>query len=57
MHSHICIIALHLGTLAETREGHDVELNPKMVLVDPSRRWKNPQVHTWRGDAPQDGAN
>jgi hypothetical protein len=30
MHSHICIIAPHLGTLAETRERCDVEL---------TRRW------------------
>jgi hypothetical protein len=38
MHSHICIVASHLGTLAETREGPDVEPNLKMELVDPSRR-------------------
>jgi hypothetical protein len=38
MHSYICIIAPHLGTLAEAREGPDVELNPKMELVDPSQR-------------------
>jgi hypothetical protein len=30
MHSYICIIAPHLGTLAEKREGRD---------VDPTRRW------------------
>jgi hypothetical protein len=30
MHSYICIVAPHLGTLAETREGPDVEL---------TRRW------------------
>jgi hypothetical protein len=41
MHSHICIVAHHIGALAETCEGHDVELNPKMVLVDPSRRLKD----------------
>jgi hypothetical protein len=35
MHLHL---ASHLGTLAEPREGHDMELSPKMVLVDPSRR-------------------
>jgi hypothetical protein len=38
MHLYICIIAPHLGTLAEAREGLDVEPNPKMELVDPSRR-------------------
>jgi hypothetical protein len=31
----------HLGTLAEAREGHDVKPNPKMELVDPSRRSKD----------------
>jgi hypothetical protein len=41
MHSYICIIASHLGTLAEAREGPDVEPNPKMELVDPSRRSKD----------------
>jgi hypothetical protein len=40
----------HLGTLDAPREGHDVELNPKMVLVDPSRRWKDPGMHAWSGD-------
>jgi hypothetical protein len=32
MHSYICIIAPHLGTLAEAREGPDVEPNPKAVF-------------------------
>jgi hypothetical protein len=41
IHSYICIIAPHLGTLAETCEGHDVELNPKMVLANPSQRLKD----------------
>jgi hypothetical protein len=41
MQSYICIVAPHLGTLAETCEGHDVEMNPKMVLANPSRRLKN----------------
>jgi hypothetical protein len=41
MHSYICIVAPHLGTLAEAREGHDVKPNPKMELVDPSRRSKD----------------
>jgi hypothetical protein len=36
--SYICIVAPHLGTLAEAHEGPDVEPNPKMELVDPSRR-------------------
>jgi hypothetical protein len=36
--SYICIVAPHLGTLAEACEGPDVELNPKMELVDPSQR-------------------
>jgi hypothetical protein len=36
--SYICIVAPHLGTLAEAREGPNVEPNPKMELVDPSRR-------------------
>jgi hypothetical protein len=31
-------------------EGHDVELNPKMVLVDPFQGWKDPGVHAWSGD-------
>jgi hypothetical protein len=43
-------LASHLGTLDAPREGPDVELNPKMVLVDPSRRWKDPRVHAWSGD-------
>jgi hypothetical protein len=47
MHLHL---ASHLGTLDAQREGHDVELNPKMVLVDPSRGWKDPGVHAWSGD-------
>jgi hypothetical protein len=38
MHSYICIVAPHLGTLAEAREGPKVEPNPKTELVDPSRR-------------------
>jgi hypothetical protein len=38
MYSYICIVAPHLDTLAEAREGPDVEPNPKMELVDPSRR-------------------
>jgi hypothetical protein len=29
MHSYICIVAPHLGTLAETREGPDVELTKR----------------------------
>jgi hypothetical protein len=29
MHSYICIIASHLGTLAEPREGRDVELTKR----------------------------
>jgi hypothetical protein len=41
MHSYICIVAPHLGMLAETCERHDVELNPKMVLANPSRRLKD----------------
>jgi hypothetical protein len=42
MHLHL---ASHIGTLDAQRKGHDVELNPKMVLVDPSRGWKDPGVH------------
>jgi hypothetical protein len=42
MHLHL---ASHLGTLGAPHEGHDVELNLKMVLVDPSRGWKDPGVH------------
>jgi hypothetical protein len=38
MHSYICIITPHLGTLAEAREGPKVEPNPKTELVDTSRR-------------------
>jgi hypothetical protein len=56
MHSYICIVAPYLGTLDASHGGHDVELNLKMVLVDPSRRWKDPQVHIWSGDVP-DGAS
>jgi hypothetical protein len=41
MYSYICTVAPHLGTLAEAREGLDVELNLKMVLADPSRRLKD----------------
>jgi hypothetical protein len=32
MHSHMCMVAPHLGTLAEAREGPDVEPNPKTVF-------------------------
>jgi hypothetical protein len=42
-------LASHLGTLDEPCEELDVELNPKIVLVDPSRGWKDPGVHTWSG--------
>jgi hypothetical protein len=38
MRSYICIVAPHLGTLAEAHEGPKVEPNPKTELVDPSRR-------------------
>jgi hypothetical protein len=44
LHFHVFIhlhLTSHLGTLDAPRGGHDVELNPKMVLVDPSRRWKD----------------
>jgi hypothetical protein len=37
LHFHVFIhlhLTSHLGTLDAPREGHDVELNPKMVLVD-----------------------
>jgi hypothetical protein len=47
MHLHL---ACYLGMLDAPHEGHDVELNPKMVLVDPSRGWKDPGVHAWSGD-------
>jgi hypothetical protein len=46
MHLHL---ASHLGTLDAQHEGHDVEPNLKMVLMDPSREWKDPGVHAWRG--------
>jgi hypothetical protein len=39
LHFHVFIhlhLASHLGMLDAPREGHDVELNPKMVLVNPS---------------------
>jgi hypothetical protein len=52
LHFHVFIylyLTSHLGTLDAPREGHDVELNPKMVLVDPSRRWKDLGVHAWKG--------
>jgi hypothetical protein len=39
-------LASHIGMLDEPHEELDVELNPKMVLVDPSRGWKDPRVHT-----------
>jgi hypothetical protein len=41
LHFHVFIqlhLTSHIGTLDAPREGHDMELNPKMVLVDPSRR-------------------
>jgi hypothetical protein len=44
LHFHVFIhlhLTSHLGTLDALRGGHDVELNPKMVLVDPSRRSKD----------------
>ena len=33
-------LASHLGMLDKLREGYDVELNPKIVLVDLYQRWK-----------------
>jgi hypothetical protein len=48
LHFHVFMhlnLASHLGMLGAPREGHGVELNPKMVLVDPFRRWKAPGVH------------
>jgi hypothetical protein len=53
LHFHVFIcfyLTSHLGTLDASREGHEVELNLKMVLVDPSRGWKDPGVHAWSGD-------
>jgi hypothetical protein len=44
LHFHVFIhlhLASHLGTLDAPRGGHDVELNPKMVLVDLSQKWKD----------------
>jgi hypothetical protein len=46
---HTLHLASHLGTLDAPHEGHDVQANPKMVLVDPSRRWKYLGVHAWNG--------
>jgi hypothetical protein len=42
MHSYICTVAPHLGTLAETREGLDVEPNQKMMFGGsiPRKNWK-----------------
>jgi hypothetical protein len=53
LHFHVFIhlhLTSHLGTLDASREGHEVDLNPKMALVDPSRGWKDPGVHAWSGD-------
>jgi hypothetical protein len=47
-HFHVFIhlyLASHLGMLDAPHEGYDVKLNPKMVLVDPFRRWKALGVH------------
>jgi hypothetical protein len=44
LHSHVFIylyLESHLGTLDAPRGGHDVELNPKIVLVDLSWKWKD----------------
>jgi uroporphyrinogen-III decarboxylase len=38
MYSCICTVAPQLGMQAEALEGPDVESNPKIELVDPSRR-------------------
>jgi hypothetical protein len=41
LHLHVFIhlrLASHLGMLDAPHEGHDVELNSKMVLVDPFQR-------------------
>jgi hypothetical protein len=54
MHSYICIITPHLGTLAEACEGPDGEPNPKMELVDPSQRKKD-QTSAGLEDARQAG--
>jgi hypothetical protein len=53
LHFHVFIhlhLISHLGTLDAPREGYDVELNLKMVLVDLSRGWKDPGVHASKGD-------
>ena len=47
MHSYICIVAFHLGTINEPREGRDVEAEPEdgewwTRLED---GWMDPDVH------------
>ena len=50
VHSYICIVALHLGTIDESREGRDVGVEPKdgewwARLED---GWMDPDVHDRR---------
>ena len=47
MHSYICIVAFHLGTIDESREGRDVGVKPEdgewwAHLED---GWMDPDVH------------
>jgi len=50
LHSYICIVAFHLGTINEPREGRDVEAEPEdgewwTRLED---GWMDPDVHDRR---------
>ena len=50
MHSHICIVAFHLGTIDVPREGYDIEAEPEdgewwTHLED---GWMDPGVHDRR---------
>ena len=50
MHSYICIIAPHLGTIDEPREGRDIGTEYEDdVWWTHSRRGKEPGVHALTG--------
>ena len=54
MHSYICIVAFHLGTIDESREGRDVGVEPKdgEWWTHPEDGRMDPDVHDQRRCSP-----
>ena len=50
MHSYICIVAFHLGTIDESRKGRDVGVEPEdgEWWTHPEDGRKDPDVHDRR---------